>query len=237
MVTSRLSRFEEKNAKHRIVIGLLGSVAVLLFIAFFGLKLLIGFSVLVERIKGGSSPSQSPQQSVIIPPVLDQLPEATNSATLTISGTATAKNQVIIYVNDKEYKRIPVPDSGSFQLSDIPVNEGSVTVSAKLLDTKNAVSDLSNIISTVDDRTAPKLTVDAPQDNAIVNDGTHKVLVTGKTDEDMKLTITGRIVVVKSDGSFSYNMPLNDGANKLEIVSTDAAGNSTTITKNVTYQP
>ncbi len=61
--------------------------------------------------------------------------------------------------------------------------------------------------------------------------------MTGTTDQDVTVTISGRIVVVKSDGSFSYNMPISDGANKLEIVSTDAAGNSTKVERNVTYQP
>ena len=237
MVHSRMSRFEEKTARHRIAIGLIGSLTILVFLAVFGLKLLIGFSVLVDRIRGGSSPSTSTQQSILLPPVLNSLPEATNSATITISGTAQSKDQVILYVNNAEYKRITVPDTGTFQFSDIAVDEGTVTASAKILDSKQNASDLSNVITTVIDRTPPKLTVDAPADNTTINDGTHKVLVTGKTDQDMNLTISGRIVVIKSDGSFSYSMPLSDGANKLEIVSTDTAGNSTKVERNVTYQP
>ncbi len=238
MLRSRLNRVQEKSARHRIAIGLIGSVALLIFLALFGVKLLIGFSVLVERIRGSTTPLPSSNgQTILVPPVLDQLPEATNSATLTVSGTAQAKNQIIIYLNDKEYKRATAGDNGTFQFTDIPVDEGTVTMSAKVTDGKNALSDASNVVTTTIDRTPPKLTVDSPSDNATVNDGTHKVTVTGVTDEDMKVTITGRIVVVKSDGSFTYSMPLNDGANKLEVVSTDTAGNSTTVVRNVTYQP
>jgi len=237
MVHSRLSRFEEKNARNRIAIGLIGSAALLLFLGVFGLKLLIGFSVLVDKIRGVSTPPQSLQQSILLPPVLDQLPEATNSATITIRGTAKAKNQVIVYVNDVEYKRTTVPETGTFEFTDIPVDEGNITARAKLIDAKQNTSELSNIVSTSIDRTPPKLTVDAPSDNTTVNDGTHKVLVTGKTDEDTKVTISGRIVVVKSDDSFSYTMPLNDGSNKLDITSVDSAGNKTSIVRSITYQP
>lgn len=236
MVYSRRSRVEERSARHRIAIGLIGSIALLVFIALFGLKLLIGFSLLVDRIRGGSN-QQSPQQALLQPPVLNHLPEATNSATLTINGTGTAKMQVVVYVNDAEYKRLAIPDNGTFQVADIPVTEGKMTMSAKLLDAKNTLSDLSNVVTTTIDRTPPKLEISSPADNATVNDGTHKVTITGITDEDMRLTITGRIVVLKADGSFSYSMPLNDGPNKLEVISTDAAGNTTTIVRNVTYQP
>lgn len=236
MARSRLSRFEEKNAQHRIAIGVLGSLGVLVFIAFFGVKLLIGFSVFVDRIRG-NSPASLQQQSILIPPSLNSLPEATGSATITVSGTAAPKSTVVMYLNNVEYKRLTVKDDGTFEIPDISVNEGTVTASAKLIDAKQTLSDSSNIITTIIDRTPPALTVDAPEDTATVNDGTHKVTVKGKTDEDMKVTINGRIVVLKTDGSFSYAMPLSDGDNTLDIVSTDLAGNSTKVTRHVTYQP
>ncbi len=238
MVSSRLSRVQEKSARKRIVIGLLGSVAIIVIIAVFGLKLLIAFRVLVERIRGGGKPvQQTTSQSVLVPPVLDPLPEATNSATITISGSAVAKDQVGLYINSAEYKRITVPDTGSFQFTDIPVDVGTVTASAKLIDTKQNTSDISNVITTTVDRTIPKLTIDSPSDNTTVNDGTHQVQISGLTDPNINVSISGRIVVVKADGSFIYSMPLNNGANKLEIVATDDAGNSTTVERNITYQP
>lgn len=172
-----------------------------------------------------------------MPPVLSQLPDATNSATLTVNGTATAKGQVVLYLNNSEYKRMTVGADGTFSFSDIPVDETTYTVSAKLTDGKSAFSDPSNVISTIIDRTPPKLTVDTPDDNATINDGTRHVTVSGKTDPDAHVTITGRVVVVRSDGSYSYSMPLNDGANKLEVIASDEAGNTTTIDRNVTYQP
>lgn len=236
MISSRLRRVEEKNASRRIAIALFGSVAILAFLGLFGVRILIGFSLLVDRIRGGT-PQIQQQQAVLLSPTLDPLPEATNSATLSVHGRATAKQQLILYVNDAEYKKLTVENDGTFAIDDIPVDEGRVSISAKLTDGKDNTSDLSNVIVTTVDRTPPKLTIDKPEDNMTINDGTHKVTVNGITDEDMKVTINGRIVVVKSDGSFTYSMPLNDGANTLTILSRDFAGNETKMERKVTYQP
>ena len=236
MVPSRLRRVEEKTAMRRMGLAVIGSIALLLFVAIFGLKILIGFSLLVDRIRG-TAPQTQTNDVTLQPPVLNPLPEATNSATLIISGKGTAKATLTLTVNDKEYKKTKVGDDGTFSITDIPADEGDFTASAKISDDKNNVSQASNMISTTVDRKPPKLDVSDPEDGKTVNDGTHKVSVQGITDEDMKVTINGRIVVVKSDGSFTYAFALNDGENKLEIVSRDDAGNETKVTRTVTYQP
>jgi len=236
MVSSRLRRVEEKDASRRITIAVFGIIGVSVFLLLFGVKILIGFSLLVDRIRGGSTPDAQ-QQTIVLPPVLNPLPEATGSATISVSGKGIPKTYVILYVNETEYKRIPVEADGAFTMSNIPIDKGNIAIYAKLIDDKNNISNASNTITTTADRTAPKLTIDKPENNATINDGTHKVTVTGITDEDMKVTINGRIVVVKSDGSFSYQLPLNDGENKLTIISKDEAGNETSVERTVTYQP
>ena len=236
MVSSRLRRFEEKYAMRRMVLAVIGSLALLVFVGIFGLRILIGFSLLVDRIRG-TSPQTQNTTVTIQSPVLDPLPEATNSATLTIHGRGTSKAAVIVYVNDTEYKKITASDDGSFTFEDIPVEEGVFSAAAKITDDKNNASAMSNIITTTIDRKPPKLEISDPEDNKTVNDGTHRVTVQGITDEDMKVTINGRIAVVKSDGSFTYAFPLNDGENKLSIVARDVAGNETKVERSVTYQP
>ena len=236
MIRSRLRRFEEKNAKRKILIGILGSVAVIVLLIVFGVKLLIAFSLGVEQLRGNPNVTPTPQQAVLLPPVLDPLPEATNSATLIVTGSGTANKTVVLYVNGGEYQRAEIAADGTFSFSGIPVETGSITITAKLTDGKNTFSDVSNTISTTISRTAPKLTIDSPSDNQTINDGSHKVTVNGLTDPDARVTINGRIVIVKSDGSFSYDMPLSNGQTTLTITATDAAGNTTTVTKNVTYQ-
>jgi len=236
MISSRLRRVEDKKASKRIAMALIGMAGLLVFLALFGVKILIGFSLLVDRMRGGSTPVTQ-QQSLVLPPVLDPLPEATKEEKLDIHGKGTPKTQAIVYLNDTEYKKVPVADDGTFTVTGMSVDPGSITISAKLIDDKDNVSELSNVITTTVDRTAPKLTIDKPEENTTINDGTHKVLVNGITEDATKITINGRIVVMKTDGSFSYSMPLNDGENKLKITAHDPAGNETSVERTVTYTP
>lgn len=236
MISSRLGRFENRKAQKRLLIAIGGSLAILLFLGIFGLKLLVGFSLLIDKMRGASPSTPQSQSNLILPPVIDPLPEATFSATLSLTGKGTAKTQVIIYVNDKQYKKFAVKDDGTYALSDIPVDEGDVTISSKLTDDKGNTSDLSNIIKVTIDRKPPTLDVSKPDDGTKIQDGTHKAIIEGKSDDDARVTINDRIAVVRSDGSFTYAMPLSDGDNTLKVVSTDPAGNRTTVERHVTYQ-
>jgi hypothetical protein len=62
------------------------------------------------------------------------------------------------------------------------------------------------------------------------------VTVEGNTEDETTVTINGRMVVIKSDNSFSYSYPLNQGDNKLVIVAEDEAGNKTEIERNIKYE-
>ena len=237
MPISRLRRYEEKKLKKRFVLAIFGSIAVLAFIIVFGLKLLVGFSLFVEKFKG-SGPAAKPTPTLILPPTLNPLPEATNSAAISISGSGQPGLTLILYLNGSEYQKLPVEKDGNFTVENIPVNEGNNLVSAKLSDGKGNLSDLSNVISVNIELTAPSLTVSAPADGTTVNGDQNQVKVTGLVkDDSVSVTINGRLAVVSSDGSFSYDLLLNKGNNVVEVKATDAAGNVTTVTRHVSYQP
>ncbi|MCL4360083.1 Ig-like domain-containing protein [Patescibacteria group bacterium] len=238
MAYSRLSRFEEKRQKRRLIYSLLGSVAILAFIFFFGFKLLVNFSVLLEKFQGGSGTSATQSASVnILPPALDPLPEATNSADLTVTGKGQPGLTVILYANGTEASRLPVDSTGLFRTVYTADGDGAQTISAKLTDNKGNVSDLSNIISTTVKRSKPTLTIDQPGENATVNGDPNTTTVSGKTDPEDTVTINGRVAVVRDDGSFSYTIQLNEGDNILTATATDTAGNETTVERHVSYHP
>lgn len=235
MITSRSGRLEDKKAKKRLALAIAGTIAFLAFFGVFGLKLLVGFSLLVDKLRG-SSPTPVPAQTLILPPILDSLPTATKSATLTIHGTGQEGLTVIIYINDTESKKTMVAKDGSFSIALPTLSDGTNSISAKLTDNKGNTSDLSNILAVTIKKTAPILELTSPEDNSTVNGDDNKVNVAGKTEEDTRITVNGRIVVVRSDATFSYSYPLNSGDNKLTIVATDGAGNQTTNERNVKYQ-
>lgn len=58
-----------------------------------------------------------------------------------------------------------------------------------------------------------------------------KLLIKGKTEPGAKLLVNGKEVPVKEDGSFSVEIVLSKGENKIEIIAKDAAGNETKIEK------
>lgn len=236
MISSRLGRFENRKAQKRLWIAIGGSIGLLVFIAIFGLKLLVGFSLLVDKIRGNSPVTTQAQNSELTPPILDPQPEATYSATLSISGKGLAKTQAIIYINDIQMKKVPVEDDNTFLLPNFPVDEGDLTISTKLLDAKGNVSELSNLIKITIDRKPPVLEITKPSDGTKIQDGTKKVIIEGKTDEDAKLTINDRIAIVRMGGGFSYSMPLSDGDNTLNVVAIDPAGNRTTVQLKISYQ-
>ncbi len=234
MLRSRLSRLEERKERKRLTLAVVGSIAILIFVGTFGVRILIGFSLFVDKLRGTTVPTQQ-TDVLILPPVLDPQPIATNSAAIVVTGHGEAGRTLILYLNDGEFKKTKVQEDGTFSVPSVPLSGGTNTISAKLSDDKENTSGLSNVLSVTYANKPPALEVSAPEDNATVSGDTNTVAVTGTTDENVTVTVNGRLVVIKSDNSFSYNYPLNDGDNILTIVATDAAGNQTKVERKVIY--
>lgn len=64
------------------------------------------------------------------------------------------------------------------------------------------------------------------------------VTVTGKTDDatskPVTVTVNGAAVTVGTDGTFTKEVTLAEGANTITIVAKDKAGKTTTVTRRVT---
>ncbi len=235
MIFSRRGRLDERKQKKRLFIGVAGSIAVLVFLGVFGLKIIVGLSLLIDNLRG-SPPAAQPTQSVILPPTLDPAPIATKSAGFRVSGIGQEGFTIILYVNDKEFKRTSVEKNGTFSVALPDLKDGQNTISAKLADDKGNLSDLSNILSVLIKNIPPILELQTPSDNSTLNGDSNLLTVEGKAEDDTSVNVNGRVVVIRTDNTFSYLYPLNEGDNKLEITATDLAGNSTKVERNVTYQ-
>lgn len=55
------------------------------------------------------------------------------------------------------------------------------------------------------------------------------IKISGKTDKDTSVTIAGERVFTNKDGVFTYDLPLDEGENKVTIYLTGANGKTTTI--------
>lgn len=235
MPHSRLSRLEERKEKRRLLLAIAGIVGIIALVGIFGIKVLIGFSLFVERLKGASPTPAAQNQNVILPPTLDPPPEATNTATISVTGKGQPNLSLIVYLNDAEFKKLSVPTDGKFSINAVPLSDGANTISAKLADDKGNTSDLSNVVTVSFANKPPKLDVNAPGDGITISGDPNTVTVAGDTDDNVTVTINDRVVVVKSDNTFSYDYPLNEGDNILTIVANDTAGNQTKLTRKVTY--
>lgn len=233
MTLLRYGRSEYRRQQRMLIAAVVGSICVVTFIVFFGLPLLVNFSLIVDKLRGTSPAAKS--KAVILAPSLDPLLEATNSAALTISGRGTAGETLLLYINDAETKKLTIPDSGDFRTT-ILGKQGKNTISAKILGNGDTLSELSNVVTTTVINEEPELDVTAPADNAeYVGDQT-SITIEGKTGEENTVTVNDRRVVLREDGSFHYTVRLSEGENTFTIVATDVAGNKTTVERKVTYQ-
>ena len=81
------------------------------------------------------------------------------------------------------------------------------------------------------------LTIDSPKNGDRFFDNDSPITVSGSSEDGVNLTINGRFVLVRADGSFSTQLSLNGGDNKIEAVGRDRAGNETTVSLTVNYTP
>jgi len=235
MISSRLNRYENKKQKQLFLLAIGGTLSLIILLGIFGVKLLIGFSLFADKLRG-NQPTPSVTQSLTLPPELDPIYEATYSATISVTGRATPEFTVYLSVNDVEPLKMVVDKDGNFTFDKVLLHEGENTISAKQTDTKNLTSADSAPVKITLKKTKPKIVIDKPEEGFTLTGEKNILTTTGKTDEGNSLTVNDRMTVVRNDGSFSYDLPLSEGETTLKFVSTDTAGNTTTMERKVNYK-
>lgn len=236
MVRSRLRNYQDRKERKQIFLALAGIVVVLMFFLVFGVKLLVGFSLLVDKLRGSTPVSPQTNQVILLPPVLDPLPTATYSAQIKVTGKAKGDVTILLYVNEVQNEKTKPDKDGTFVFPSVSVVEGENTISAKATDGKTNSSDLSEVLTIQVKKNKPNLDISSPSDNAQISGEKQIVTVSGKTDPDNTVTINDRFIVVQSNGAFSYDLQIHDGEQTITIISKDLAGNETKIERKVTYK-
>lgn len=112
--------------------------------------------------------------------------------------------------------------------------DGEHTIAINVKDNDGNSATQKTVTFTID-TVAPTLTVNSPADNSVTN--TASCVVSGVTNDatssPVTVKINGTAVTVGSDGTFTKTVTLTEGTNTITIVSTDAAGKSTTVTRTV----
>jgi len=240
MNRSRLSRRLEKQTVRSLIGSLIGIAVIFFVLIKFGIPLLVNFSLLVSGTKDTKDVNIS-KTTFISSPVLDALPNATNSATIKISGTAMPKQTINLYLNGTLEDKTDVRDDKTFVFNDISLKKGENLIQTKAANKDTSgkktqeESDFSSSITVIYKKDAPSLAVSSPSDNQSFSKDDKIATVKGKTDTGVKVTVNTFWAIVDGAGNFSYNFPLQNGDNKIKIIATDEAGNKTEKEIKVTY--
>ncbi|MBI2430724.1 MAG: hypothetical protein HYV39_01770 [Candidatus Levybacteria bacterium] len=227
MTRSRLSRRLERQTKKSIILSVLGIVLTLVLLAKFGIPFLANVSYLL--LGGKDTPEIKIKNMFVSPPVFDALPSATNSANLKVSGNASEKQIITLYINGEVVDKTDTNDRGLFEFDDIKLSEGENLIQAKAKnnDKDKQESDFSSSYTVIFKKNAPSLSIDSPSPNQSFSKDDKFATVRGKTDPGVRITVNDFWAIVDSEGSFSYNLPLKGGENKIKVVAIDEAENKT----------
>ena len=196
------------------------------------------FGGIIFNLRGdGNNTKAIVGKELIQPPILNDVPDATQSAKIDINGTLSSKNGTVeVYVNDDLFREIEVKDSDNFEIKNITLKSGINTIKARTV-LNNQTSSFSQDyqVSYVNEK--PKLEVSFPSNNQTFTKADRKITITGTTDSDNTILINSFQAIVNSDGKFSYLIELKDGDNQISIVAKNSAGITTQNDLKVTYNP
>lgn len=234
MVRSRLSKRMEQKTKKNLALSVLGIVLIVLLVFKFGIPLLVNLSLFLSG-SHNKEETRIQNSSFIAPPVLDSFPQATASANIIISGVASKKQTVNLYINDDLTDTAKAGDDGRFSFKET-IRPGENTIKAKAV-VNEKESDFSNAVITAFKNASPSLSVSSPADGQSFSKDQNIVEIKGTTDIDVKVTVNGFWAITDDSGNFSYSLPIQNGENKIKIISVDIAGNKTEKEIKVNYSP
>lgn len=233
---SRLARRTQKQSKKQFY-SFIGAIIVLIvFLYTLGPLLLtllgsVSYNLLHKKEQAIN------YKSLVQPPILDPIPSATPSASITITGRAFYdQGKVDIYVNGSLSEEVSLSGKQEFEIKNISLNKGDNFIKAKFINTEGKESDFTDESKVIYIKDQPKVDVSSPSDNAKFTKGDQEIDISGTTTpSENTVTVNGFVAIVQSDGSFTYRYKLNDGDNKIDIVAIDVVGNKTTKTITVNY--
>ncbi len=200
----------------------------------FGIPFLVNLSLFLSGFQVKEE-TKTQNSSFISPPVLNSIPQATASANILISGIASKKQTINLYINDNLMGTAKTQDDERFFFNEI-IKPGENIIKTKAV-VNGKESDFSNSIIVTFKAAPPFLNIKSPSDGQSYEKDQNFVDVKGTSDINVKITVNGFWAITDSDGSFSYRYPLQSGENKIKIIATDNAGNRSEKEIKVTYNP
>lgn len=226
-----LSRHEEKAVVRRVITLFAVTIILGVFMLTFGIGLLGKFADFLGVVFKNDSEVQN--QTIPLPPTLDDLPAATNSARLVVSGFATEGEKVALYVNDEMKASSDIRDS-LFRYENLELKIGENKIAAKAIGDEKE-SDYSQAKTVIYDKEEPRLEIKSPTDGQTFY-GNNRIKVEGSTDRDSEVFAGGFLASIDLEGNFEVYVPVAEGESTIEVRAIDPAGNVKTQTRKVNFR-
>lgn len=156
-------------------------------------------------------------------PTIEELPEFTNKESITISGSSNAEVTLTLFVNGTKTGETTADAGGNFSFVNVALKEGLNLLKVVATNSKEETQEQTSLITL--DKTKPELSITAPKNGETFPDDTKSITVKGKSEPDATVLVNLIQAITNADGSFSYVLTVTPGENKIEIKSTDQAGN------------
>ena len=234
---SRLEQIEAKRTNRQTIILFIVTLLSVLLVIFVGIPGMIKLAIFlgdVREIPGQNSQSDVPPT----PPVVSAIPSATNSAQLKISGFSQPGNTIILYQNNTKTDTTTSDKDGAFEFPLVRLGEGQNYLYTQAINNQKLESARSKTQSIQLLTKPPEITITSPKDNQQFFTSTQqRQTIIGSVTNKSTLTINGQIAVTNNQGEFSFAIFLKEGDNLIELIATDDAGNQTTKSIKLTFQP
>ncbi len=236
MISSHRLRAEEKKLYRKLITTIVFLVITIVVIMYAGIPLLVKIVVGISSLRGGREAETTNSTSLIFPPILDPVAEATNSGRIAVSGFAEKETTVKIYVNGRESVKVLADKDGRFNASRVMLEEGTNTLHATAVK-EDKESSPSAEFTVIFKKNAPKLEISFPNEGQKFFSDSKDITISGETDSGNRVTVNDRLVIVNSNGKFDFRVSLSSGENTFKIAATDDAGNKTEMERKVNYTP
>lgn len=236
--STRLTRTTERQNKKQTVYFTIGTLVLIIALIQFGPIIINLFGNVIYSIRGNTdTQAQLTGNALIQPPVIYNIPDATQSEHIPLKGRSPEKDGIVeIYVNDDLEKEIEIGKNVDFEIEEIPLKLGQNIIKTRFIkkDSSSAFS-ANYIISYIKEK--PSLELIFPTDGSTFTRADKSITVRGKTEPENIITINSFRAIIDPDGDFSYQVQLNDGDNQINIEVKNLAGVTEQKSIKVTYNP
>ena len=230
-------------ALYRIV----GIAALLLLIvaALFAVRLVLSIGDSdPSTTPGGAIPSAAPGAPLLVAPS----PATVAAQTITIRGSlpddllGLSDATLLIKVETEDGSvitgaEVELPKTPAFEISGIPLASGENIISAVVV-VAGTEKTPSNAVTVTRDTTAPEVIITSPAPGQLISGA--EVTVRGDSEGDADIQVRNETSGITSNGKannngqYSINISLRNGINVLSITATDAVGNSSRTSVEIT---